>query len=136
MQVTIPELTYQFQSPGIPGYKNHVPPLYDHDCKSCTYRGRLTFEGKDYDLYTCGNRSLVARASSDGPDYSSAPIELSGGYICAFNLTPAWNPVEKELQWCVSHAAAFALIAAGVMESRVTVRDDLLALEKDFAEAK
>jgi hypothetical protein len=44
-------------------------PKYDHDCDRCQFLG--TFDG--HDLYYCpgGGPTIIARYSSDGPDYSS-----------------------------------------------------------------
>jgi hypothetical protein len=46
-------------------------PLHTHDCKGCTFLGTLD----NVDLYHClqgiGSPALIARYSSDGPDYSS-----------------------------------------------------------------
>ena len=47
-----------------------LEPLFDHDCKDCVFLG--THEGMD--LYVCPQRgmpTLIARHSSDGPDYTS-----------------------------------------------------------------
>mgnify|MGYP006291219159 CR=1 FL=1 len=49
-------------------------PKFKHDCAACTFLGRLTVGGETADLYHCpGSKSVVARMSSDGPDYSSMP---------------------------------------------------------------
>jgi hypothetical protein len=46
-----------------------VKPLYIHDCDLCTFLG--TSDGKS-DLYVClPGKTLIARHSSDGPDYTS-----------------------------------------------------------------
>jgi hypothetical protein len=49
-------------------------PRYVHDCTDCVYLG----EHEHYDLYVCKVRTLmapiptlIARFSSDGPDYTS-----------------------------------------------------------------
>lgn len=61
---------------------------YDHDCDSCESLGSYTYdapmvEGTEemtVDLWYCkasiGGPTLIARFSSDGPDYSSAPVEI------------------------------------------------------------
>jgi hypothetical protein len=61
-------------------------PRYRHDCRECKFLGTYekdVFEsdGREeddqlVDLYTCnavGYRTLIARYSSDGPDYTSCP---------------------------------------------------------------
>lgn len=51
-------------------------PRYQHDCIACHFLGRF----EDSDLYVCSRSktlaSLIARQSSDGPDYSSMPVML------------------------------------------------------------
>ena len=45
-------------------------PRYRHDCDVCKFLGIF----KDYDLYFCpqgGEPTVIARYSSDGPDYLS-----------------------------------------------------------------
>lgn len=46
-------------------------PRYKHDCTSCTFLGRYS----EYDLYFCkqggNNPTVLARFSSQGPDYLS-----------------------------------------------------------------
>lgn len=46
-------------------------PLHCHDCDKCKFVANVG----DIDVYTC-NGSMIARFSSDGPDYSSFPISL------------------------------------------------------------
>ena len=43
---------------------------FKHDCEACISLG----EFKGADLYTCLGQSLVARFSSDGPDYTSIDV--------------------------------------------------------------
>lgn len=44
---------------------------YDHDCESCVFLGPY----QQFDLYYCGDlgrlSTVIARWSSDGPDYAS-----------------------------------------------------------------
>jgi hypothetical protein len=51
------------------------PPQWQHDCDRCRYLGQTIGGGRITDLYVCGevNRvpTLIARFSSDGPDYYS-----------------------------------------------------------------
>jgi len=50
-------------------------PRYTHDCSACTFLGEHGFD----DLYHCpqhGNPTLIARRSSEGPDYSSFPASV------------------------------------------------------------
>lgn len=62
-------------------------PLYKHDCDACRFLGRYTYdapliEGTQemaVDLYVCpqhGRPTVLARASSDGPNYSSFPLSI------------------------------------------------------------
>lgn len=50
-------------------------PLYAHDCDQCVFLGSYGYVGQDFDLYFCNQDRLwptvVARYSSDGPDYES-----------------------------------------------------------------
>ena len=50
-------------------------PIYQHDCKRCTYLGSCEYEGRSYDLYSCDQwgleETVVARFGDDGPDYMS-----------------------------------------------------------------
>ena len=54
-----------------------MKPKYTHDCDACTFLGHWRgsdLEGNpvlDYDLYRCGTSTVIARYSSDGPDYIS-----------------------------------------------------------------
>lgn len=49
----------------------NAEPRYKHDCKRCVFLGRH----ERYDLYFCdqggGLPTVIARYSSDGPDYIS-----------------------------------------------------------------
>ncbi len=50
--------------------------FYTHDCDKCNLISIAVVEGREMDLYYCTfTHDLVARYSSDGPDYSSAPID-------------------------------------------------------------
>lgn len=70
-----------------------MKPRYEHDCDGCTYLGTTSFPAphstdkeewtkmKVADLYVCGQRdilgpSIIARMSSEGSDYSSAPASI------------------------------------------------------------
>lgn len=67
-------------------------PVHRHDCNWCRHLGSVQFAGKVADLYVCavGDKSemdtLVARYSSDGPDYSSTFRSLAKNY-------PADHPI-------------------------------------------
>lgn len=61
-------------------------PLFEHDCDKCKFLGRYTYGASfmdgpretTVDLYSCKGRfelSLIARFSSEGPDYSSFPLD-------------------------------------------------------------
>lgn len=68
----------------------HFVPKYQHDCSRCDFLGSYTYDAPlvkgteeiTVDLWFCGGAdafmggSLIARASGDGPDYSSAPVEI------------------------------------------------------------
>lgn len=55
-------------------------PAHKHDCKRCRFLGSETIRGSVVDLYACKEGSplaeAVARYSSDGPDYSAAPLAI------------------------------------------------------------
>jgi hypothetical protein len=42
-------------------------PHFEHDCTWCVFLGHY----RDADLYICPGNSIIARFSSDGPDYES-----------------------------------------------------------------
>jgi hypothetical protein len=50
-------------------------PRYKHDCKNCVFLGLYQENNTIYDLYVCAAgkniSTVVARYSSDGPDYFS-----------------------------------------------------------------
>lgn len=53
-----------------------MSPHFEHDCKMCVYLGDYVSKGVIYDLYVCSYKdmiidTLIARYSSDGPDYCS-----------------------------------------------------------------
>lgn len=54
---------------------NAGKPKFNHDCDRCIFLGRFCEEGYDDDLYFCAQGgslpTLIARHSSDGPDYTS-----------------------------------------------------------------
>lgn len=53
-------------------YKEEKP-FFEHDCESCKFLGHY----KNQDLYFCENEfdsTVIARRSSDGPDYSSGMV--------------------------------------------------------------
>ena len=50
-----------------------IKPQYKHDCSECVYLGNY----KNYDLYVHEHEyltELIARYSSDGPDYSAEDV--------------------------------------------------------------
>jgi len=50
---------------------NMLPARFEHDCDDCVYLGQY----KAYDLYCCVKEpTVIARFSSDGPDYASGLI--------------------------------------------------------------
>lgn len=50
-------------------------PQWEHDCASCTFLGHYRNTKENYDLYYCANEpTLIARHSSDGPDYTSGIV--------------------------------------------------------------
>lgn len=53
--------------------------LHTHDCECCRLVANLySAEHTHHDVYTCeGGNSLVIRHGSDGPDYSSFPLEIA-----------------------------------------------------------
>lgn len=59
-------------------------PKYKHDCNACIFLGHL--EGADH--YICKD-SLIARDSSEGPDYSSFPI------YAVLSMDPDHNSILK-----------------------------------------
>jgi len=77
-----------------------VKPVHTHDCKGCTFLGRLD----DQDLYTCmqGGVGLtyIRRFGSDGPDYGSLGDHTPPGSAYAFaakldeirKKTPTFRP--------------------------------------------
>ena len=49
-------------------------PTYKHDCSHCNFLGTVLVEGTTYDLYhhaSSAEDTVIARFSSDGPDYNS-----------------------------------------------------------------
>ena len=51
--------------------------FFTHDCTECQLISIAVVEGRNMDLYHCtATDDLVARFSSDGPDYTSAPLHL------------------------------------------------------------
>jgi len=50
-------------------------PMYHHDCDHCTFLGQYEWRQHTFDLYHCiqggGLPTVIARFSSDGPDYES-----------------------------------------------------------------
>jgi hypothetical protein len=56
-------------------------PRFVHDCTRCLFLGRSEQNGIPLDIYfcpRCDDGSVIARWSSDGPDYSSGP---AGHYL-------------------------------------------------------
>ncbi len=52
-------------------------PRFTHDCDSCTFLG--TYE--EHDLYFCPREpTVIARASSEGPDYCSGIVSARMGH--------------------------------------------------------
>ncbi len=58
-----------------------MKPLFEHDCTCCTYLGTEN----DHDLYHCGQsgfgQTVIARYSSDGPDYMSGLVFSRTGIL-------------------------------------------------------
>jgi len=58
-------------------------PHYTHDCEGCTHLGDIDVDGTVYDLYFCPQGytpTVIARFSSNGPDYVSGLIFAQKGY--------------------------------------------------------
>lgn len=57
-------------------------PLFEHDCDCCTHLGTVKVYDGVYDLYSCPQGghgvTLLARWSSNGPDYLSSPPQYIG----------------------------------------------------------
>lgn len=52
-------------------------PEHEHDCDTCRHLETIFIKGEWRDLYFCDRSdggTLIARYSSDGPDYSSYPL--------------------------------------------------------------
>lgn len=69
-----------------------MKPRYTHDCAKCTYQGS---HGK-FDVYRCKSTfhdtdNLIARYSSDGPDYSSMMRSSFGRLVMAHVMTSVGN---------------------------------------------
>lgn len=69
-----------------------MKPTHTHDCKHCKLLGTINSvdnPGHVADLYHCrnpfpnirGEGSVIARYSSDGPDYASSPTALVSNYL-------------------------------------------------------
>ncbi len=60
-------------------YTNTPTPEFEHDCTTCTFLGTVTAAtGRIVDLWfhdgsRGGERTAIARFTSDGPDYVSGP---------------------------------------------------------------
>lgn len=78
-------------------------PQFIHDCEACTFLGR--YYGKNYegdaelrhaDLYHCsGEPTVIARFSSDGPDYSSGMVFTEGPGPTLASLVEARRRAEE-----------------------------------------
>ena len=56
-----------------------VTPQYTHDCDSCHFLGRYNHNDTHSDLYfcpSCDEGTVIARYSSNGPSYSSYPLDV------------------------------------------------------------
>jgi len=53
-------------------------PKYTHDSTCCTFLGRTTHDGTEYDLYYCNKtfsgETVICRDGDDGPNYRSGII--------------------------------------------------------------
>jgi hypothetical protein len=47
--------------------ENNEKPHFEHDCDHCVFLGHY----ENADLYICPGNTVLARFSSDGPDYES-----------------------------------------------------------------
>lgn len=64
-------------------------PKFKHDCTGCKFIGNGSYHNKIVDWYVCDGvigRTIIARYSDVGPDYSSTPI---GGCVDITNLEMA-----------------------------------------------
>jgi hypothetical protein len=49
-----------------------MKPIYTHDCGACKFLGTVVIDEVVYDLYYCaGEPTIIARFSSEGPEYTS-----------------------------------------------------------------
>ena len=55
-----------------------MQPVYTHDCPKCKYLGSMFIGNRTADWYQCKgfDPSVIARFSSDGPDYWSTSPEM------------------------------------------------------------
>lgn len=88
-------------------YRNTGNPFFEHDCSSCVYLGSVVVECPDkngreeFDLYICPKEpTVIARWSSDGPDYHSG-LEFGKS---AFDKLP-----EMAYAGCGAIAVAYAM---------------------------
>jgi hypothetical protein len=70
-----------------------VLPLYEHDCDHCWFLGRYMAAEGEMDLYVHPERhpTVIARFSSDGPDYSS-------GTCFAYGMREALTEARRRAQ--------------------------------------
>jgi len=58
------------------------PPIYQHDCESCSFLGSMTSGECEYDLYYANHGGIpdtvIARFGNDGCEYSSGMIFADG----------------------------------------------------------
>lgn len=53
-------------------YNELMKPQFEHDCDNCEFLGHVIINDEGADLYYCAREpTVIARRSSDGPDYSS-----------------------------------------------------------------
>lgn len=65
-----------------------MQPTYTHDCPKCKYLGSMLIGHQTADWYECKglDTSVIARFSSDGPDYWSMPTEMVTDDRCLTTL--------------------------------------------------
>lgn len=78
-------------------FQEKPKPIYMHDCTKCVFLGTHEYEGVQYDLYTCDQGrnwpTVLARFSSDGPDYLSGLAVAKAIEKAPFNEAELQHPL-------------------------------------------
>jgi hypothetical protein len=73
--------------------EDKLTPTHTHDCERCLFIESFEWNSQRYDIWFCPNRgdntgSIICRHGSEGPEYSSCPLDCIMRYLVTNDNSP------------------------------------------------